>query len=270
MTAKNNDRNISGLRLYGHYVSLHLRSVMQYKASFWMTVAGQFLATFNMFLSVYFLFDRFSSVEGFTYQEVLLCFSLMLTEYSLGECIARGFDSFDSMVRQGEFDRVLTRPRSDILQVLGSKIELTRVGRLLQAGVMFVYGVTRSGVTWNAWRVITVLLMLLGGTALFCGIFLLFASICFYTLEGLEFMNILTDGAREYGKYPVSIYGRRMMQFCTFVIPYALVQYYPLLVLLGRTDRNWYGLLPLGGLLFLLPCGMMWKLGVRHYQSAGS
>lgn len=34
------------------------------------------------------------------------------------------------------------------------------------------------------------------------------AAFAFYTLDGLEFMNILTDGAREYGKYPIGIYGK--------------------------------------------------------------
>ncbi len=261
---------VSALRLYGHYLSIHLRSVMQYKASFLMTAFGQFLVSFNMFLGIYFMFDRFGSVEGFSYSEVLLCFSVMLTEYSLGECIARGFDTFDGMVRRGEFDRVLTRPRHEILQVLGHKIELSRFGKLAQAIVMFAYGVTHSGVTWNAGRMLTVFLMLLGGTALFCGIFLIYAVLCFYTLEGLEFMNILTDGAREYGKYPISIYGKRMMQFCTFIIPYALVQYYPLLYLIGRSDNFLYGLLPLLALLFLIPCYLLWKVGVRHYRSTGS
>ena len=64
---------------------------------------------------------------------------------------------------------------------------------------------------------------------------MVYAALCFFTLDGLEFMNVLTDGAREYGKYPIGIYGKRMLQFCTLIVPYALIQYYPLLYLLGRT-----------------------------------
>ena len=29
-------------------------------------------------------------------------------------------------------------------------------------------------------------------------------------------------------KYPIDIYGKGLMRFCTYVIPYTLVQYYPL------------------------------------------
>jgi ABC-2 type transport system permease protein len=231
---------------------------------------GQFLVSFNIFLGILFLFQRFSNVEGFNYHEVLLCFSILLMEFSIAECIARGFDMFDSIIRNGEFDRIMVRPRNEILQVLGSKFELTRIGRMLQAIVMFIYGITCSHIEWTFCKVITVIFMLMGGAALFFGIFLVYAALCFFTLEGLEFMNVLTDGAREYGKYPVAIYGKRMLQFCTFIVPYALVQYYPLLYLLDRKSSLFYVFIPLAAFLFLIPCILLWKLGVKHYKSSGS
>lgn len=259
-----------GLKLYGHYISITVRSMMQYKVSFLLTAVGQFLVSFNVFLGIFFLFQRFSNVKGFSYSEVLLCFSIMLLEFSLAEMYARGFDMFPNLVRRGEFDRIMVRPRSPILQVLGSRFELTRIGRMLQAVVMFVYGISVSGVNWTFGKVMTVVFMLIGGSALFTGLFLIYASLSFFTLEGLEFMNVFTDGAREYGKYPVNVYGKRMLQFCTFIVPYALVQYYPLLYLLGRVDSPAYIFIPLLAVLFLVPCYGLWRFGVRHYQSAGS
>ena len=109
-------------RLYFHYVSLNVRSMMQYKTSFFLTVLGQFLVSFQIFLGIFVMFQRFSNVEGFTYSQVLLCFSIMLLEFSLAEMFARGFDSFSSLVRSGEFDRILVRPQNEILQVLGQPV----------------------------------------------------------------------------------------------------------------------------------------------------
>lgn len=261
---------LHALKLYKHYISINIRSMMQYKTSFFLTTIGQFLVSFNVFLGVFFMFQRFSNIEGFTYSEVLLCFSIMLLEFSLAEMYARGFDAFPSMVRTGSFDRVLVRPQSEILQVLGSKFELTRFGRMLQAIVMFIYGVVKSNIAWTTSKVVTVIFMLIGGTALFTGIFLIYAALCFFTLDSLEFMNVLTDGAREYGKYPVGVYGKRMLQFCTFIVPYALVQYYPLLYLLDRKTDSFYIFLPLLAILFLLPSYLLWRFGVRHYKSSGS
>ena len=135
------DKKVSALKLYCHYVSIHIRSTMQYKTSFFLTTLGQFLFSFNVFAGITFMFQRFHEVKGFTYSEVLICYALVLVEFSLAEMIARGFDSFSEMVRLAEFDRVLVRPRSEILQVLGSKFELSRCGRAFQAVILFVYGV---------------------------------------------------------------------------------------------------------------------------------
>ncbi|MBQ8597729.1 MAG: ABC-2 family transporter protein [Lachnospiraceae bacterium] len=257
------------MRLYGKYFMIHLKSTMEYKTSFFLTCLGQFLISFNVFLGIYFMFGRFSQVKGFTYNEVLLCFGITLMEFALAETFARGFDVFSFIVSKGEFDRILVRPRNEILQVLGSRMEFTRLGRMLQAVIVFAYGIRVGDVHWTPSKVLVVVLMLLGGAVVFSGLFLIYASICFFTIEGLEFMNIFTDGAREYGKYPMSIYGKRMLQFCTFVTPYALIQYYPLLYLLDR-GKPYYGLLPIAACLFIVPCLALWKLGVRHYTSSGS
>ncbi|MDE6982391.1 MAG: ABC-2 family transporter protein [Lachnospiraceae bacterium] len=261
---------ISDIKLYKHYISINLRCMMQYKTSFFLSAMGQFLTSFNVFLGIFFLFQRFSKVEGFTYSQVLLCFSILLLEFSLAETFARGFDTFSEIIRHGEFDRILVRPRGEIIQVLGSNFELTRIGRMLQALVMFFYGILNSGIDWDLMKILTVFCMILGGTSLFAGLFILQAGLCFFTLEGLEIMNIFTDGAREFGKYPMAVYGRNMLFFTTFFIPYSLVQYYPLLYLLGRRASPVYTILPLAAMWFLLPSLALWKLGVRRYTSSGS
>ncbi len=259
-----------GLRLYKHYVSINIRSAMQYKTSFFLSASGQFLVSFNVFLGIFFMFQRFPQVKGFTYSQVLLCFSIVLLECSLAEMFVRGFDTFSGMVKTGSFDQILVRPRNEVLQVLGSKFELTRIGRLFQAIIMFIYGILNSEVQWSITKALTVVFMLIGGTAVFSGLFLIYAALCFFTLDGLEFINVLTDGAREFGKYPLEIYGRKLLLFTTVCIPYALIQYYPLLYILGRKNSIWYMLLPLLAVWFLLPCYGLWRFGVKRYKSSGS
>jgi ABC-2 type transport system permease protein len=258
------------MQLYMKFFGIHLKSAMQYKVSFVLTTLGQFLVSFNVFLGIYFMFDRFHEVSGYSFSEVLLCFSTVLLSYSLAEMFMRGFDLFSSTISNGEFDRILLRPRSIILLVVSGKIEFTRLGRMMQAIIMFVYGIASSKIDWNLSKVLTLILMILGGTVIFGCLFIIYAGICFFTLEGLEFMNILTDGAREYGKYPLDIYGKGVLKFCTYLVPYTLFQYYPFLYLIGRTDNWTYMLLPILGCLFLMPSLLLWRVGVRHYKSTGS
>lgn len=263
-------RTVKPLRLYRHYLSIILRSRMQYKKSFCLSSAGMFLTSFAMFLSIYFMFQRFPHVKGYTYNEVLLCYAIVLMAFTMAEICGRGFEVFPGMVRRGEFDRILLRPRSPILQVLGSQFELARFSRVLQAAVIFVYAVSTCGIGWTPFKAVIVVFMLAGGFGLFIGIFLIAAALSFFTLEGLEFTNILTYGLKDYGMYPFDIYGNVILWILTFIIPFALVQYYPLLYLLGRRDDPGYGFLPLLAMLFLAPSYLLWRFGVRHYRSSGS
>ncbi|MBQ2278880.1 MAG: ABC-2 family transporter protein, partial [Clostridia bacterium] len=184
------------MKLYFRYFMIQLRSQMQYKVSFFFTLLGQLLTSFSAFLGIFFLMKRFHAVEGFTMNEVMLCFAAVLMAFSTAECFARGFDRFAPMLGNGEFDRIMVRPRSVILQVLGSKIEFTRLGRFFQALVMFCVIIPTCGVVWTWDKILTLVLMILGGTVVFTGLFIIYASVCFFTTEGLEFMNIFTDGGR--------------------------------------------------------------------------
>ena len=97
------------MKLYFRYFSIHLRSTMQYKVSFFLTLAGQFLTSFSSLLGIWFLFDRFHSVDGFRFEEVLICFSTVLMGFSLAEWFFRGFDAFKGVISNGEFDRIMVQ-----------------------------------------------------------------------------------------------------------------------------------------------------------------
>ena len=258
------------MKLYVKYVGMLLKSQMQYKASFIMTTLGQFLVSFTTFLGVYFMFSRFHSINGFAFSEILICFSIILMAFSITECFVRGFDMFPRLIQSGNLDRILVRPRNEIFQVLTSNIDFSRIGRLLQSILMLAYAVPTSGIVWTFDKVITVILMLVGGITVFASLFVLYAGISFFTIEGLEFMNIFTDGSREFGKYPLSIYGEGVLKFFTYVIPIALFQYYPFLYLIGRSNNIGLIFLPLIGFVFMIPCYCFFKFGLRKYKSTGS
>lgn len=257
------------MKLYWKFFSIHLRSAMAYRASFLLSCLGHLLITTNVFLSVVFLLDRFQSVGGYTLPQLALCFSVILAATSLAECFGRGFDIFHRLLADASFDRIMVRPRSPLFQVLCQDMKPTMFARLLQAAVMLAWAARSGAVAWTAGKVLTLALMILCGAAVFFGLFLVNAAICFFTLEHVEVLNIFTDGPREYGKYPFGVYGKPVLLVLTFLVPLALVQHWPLQYLLDRGPA-WYGLLPLAALIFLIPCALLWRLGVRHYRSTGS
>lgn len=258
------------MKLYLRYLGIQLRSQMQHKTSFFFSMLGQALSSLTVLIGVYFMFERFNAVEGFTYEQALICFAVILLSFSTAECFGRGFDTFSRMLGNGQFDRIMVRPRGVMLQVLATNTDFTRLGRFFEAVVVFVYALPRAGIAWSGAKIAVLASMIICGTFIFIGLFVIYASLCFFTTEGLEFINIFTDGAREFGKYPVGIYGKAVLALFTYLVPIALVQYYPLLYLIDRAPHWWYSLLPETALLFLIPCFALWKVGVRHFRSTGS
>lgn len=258
------------MKLYRKYISIHLKSMMQFKVSFFLTAFGQFLVSFTAILGVYFLLDRFHAIKGYTFTDILLCSSVILMAFSLAECFARGFDQFPKAISNGEFDRMLVRPRNEIFQILASKCELTRLGRMLQGVIMLIIAFSHSGIHWTILKILTLLFMILGGMIVFSCLFLLYAAFSFFTLEGLEFMNVLTDGCKEFGQYPLAVYGKAVFTFCTAVVPYAWFQQIPLDYLTDKAENPLRMFAPLVCLLFIIPCYAIWRVGLRHYKSTGS
>ena len=58
------------------------------------------------------MFTRFDNIKGFTMYEVLLCFSIIQFGFAFNEVFARGVDKFDDLIIQGNFDRLLLRPKN--------------------------------------------------------------------------------------------------------------------------------------------------------------
>ncbi len=258
------------MKLYLNYIGLNLKSKMQYKISFFLAAFGQFITAFASFFGLYFIFSRVKAVDDFSYGQVLLCFAVMMTAFSLGEMFGGGLVMFPRLLGNGEFDRALVRPRNVILQVLMPNMDFTRIGLTVQAVLVLCYAIPVSGVAWTWDKLLTLCLMIVCGGALFFGLFLFQAACSFFTVESLEFMNIFTYGARQFGRYPFSVYGNGVLKFLTFVIPLALFQYYPLLYLLDREQSVLFMFLPLTALLFLLPSYGLFRYGLSRYKSTGS
>lgn len=260
------------MKLYFKYLTILLKSQLQYRLSFLLLSLGQFFVPFSVFAGLYFMFQRFGNIKGWSFFEVALCFSVIHMSFSISECFARGFDGFSGLVGNGDFDRVLVRPISTVIQVFGSKFEFTRIGRLVQSIIVLIWALLNVKVKWTILKIMILPLMVVSGVFIFTGIFILTATMCFWTVQGLEIANIFTDGGREMSQYPLNIYKKWVTRFFTFVIPFGCVNYLPLMYVLGRVKGSGilYMLSPLGGIVFILPCLVIWHIGVKHYRSTGS
>jgi ABC-2 type transport system permease protein len=268
--------SVNALRLYGRYVAISLRSQMQYPGAFIATSVGAFASTITDFVAIWALFARFRQIEGWRFEEVALLYGVISVSFAIADALTRGFDIFgEFFVKTGDFDRILVRPRSTVLQLLGYELRATRIGRLAQGVLAWAVGAHLSSAVWTWDASATLALAVVGGVALFCGILVLQATLAFWTVESLEIANTLTYGGVEAAQYPLDVYARWFRTFLTFVVPLGCVSYFPVAAVLGRTELmgvppSVMRLAPVLGFVFLGVSLWVWRFGVRHYTSTGT
>jgi ABC-2 type transport system permease protein len=262
-------------RLYLRYLGISCRSQLQYRASFVLQTLGTTLTSVGEFLAIWALFARFRSVGGWSLPEVAVFYGVVNITWTFAESAGRGFDNFGTLVKTGEFDRILLRPRATVLQLLGREFSLRRAGRLVQGIIIMGWGWHALDLEMTAIKTALLGGAILGGAALFMGLLVLQATVAFWTVESLEIMNVLTYGGVATAQYPLSIYPSWLRVFFLAVVPIGCVAYFPVVAILGREDPLgttlvWQAFSPVVGLAFLALALLAWRRGVTRYTSTGN
>lgn len=260
------------MKLYFSYIKQQLKISMQYRSASIMMVFVNTVSYLGSLMALVLLFSTFSNLSGYTLQEVLITTSVSLLVFSFSEFLFRGFDQFDLLVHSGSLDHMLLRPRSIFLQVLGYKMEIGKLGRVMLSVGVLVWALITSGIQWNAAKVVLLLLMLVSGVVIFLGIFLFSSGINIFTIKGNEFVNIFTNGGREIAAYPLDIFNKTLRNIFTFLIPFASFNYLPLHYLLYTSTANiWLNYLsPIYGMLFIIPAYLFFNWALTKYNSSGT
>lgn len=251
-------------------LKLNIKSQLEYKASFIMDAISQFFVFFTYYFTIIAIFNRFNNIKGFNVYEILLCFSIIQFGFAFTETFFRGIDKFEDLIIDGYLDRFLVRPRGILYQTLCQRIHLVKIFRILQALIIMGIALINLNINWDITKIIVLILMIISSVLIFFGLFVLMASYCFITIQGLEVKNLVTDGGKNLAQYPISIYKKGVVFIFTFIVPYAFINYYPLLYFLGKTNNIFYMFSPLLVFIFLIPCLLSFKIGLKHYSSTGS
>lgn len=258
------------MKLYSKFLALHLKNELEYKASFIINFITQSLLVFATYFVILSLFSKFGILKDYSIYQILLVYACIQFGFSINKVFNRGFDNFEVLIRNGELDRYLTRPRNIYLQVLGSDIDYSRSTRTLQSIIILIIAMINLDINWSFDKILTLIFMLISSCAIFFNIFLLGAAFCFVTVQGLEVKNVFTDGGREMAQYPMDIYKKGFRLFFTYIIPFALVNYYPLHYIIGKSDNPIFIFLPLLVFAYTPICAIIFNAAMKKYTSTGS
>lgn len=262
---------ISGVKLYFKMIELHFRSGMEYRG--WSLMLLQtFFTVITDPISVILLFSRFGNIGEWSVEKIILVYALAVASFGLAECLFRGLDSFPwRMVRSGEFDRLLLRPRSLLVQAASCVFHLHRLPRPLTAMAAVFWSLSRQGVTLTPGNALILIGALLGGTVMYCGVFTLTSGLSFFTVKGLDWIYILTNASYQVTRCPEPYIPRALKGMFSFFLPVLFISFYPAAAVCGWAYPAWKGYLALpAGAVFLALSMIVWKIGVKHYTSTGS
>ena len=257
-----------------HAVKMLFKSAMQYRASLLMQVIAQFVMTGGELLAVVVLLSRFKVVGHWGAGEIMFFFGVMQATFALTELFGRGITSFAWFVQRGDFDALILRPRPLLLQVMVSQLDPRRLGGVSVGVIAVLAAASRLNIQWTLVKALLLAEVVLGSMLLLLGLFMIEATVSFFSVKSIEMVNVLTYGGRTACQYPVDVYPGVLRFLFTYLAPFAMCMHWPVSWVLGEAMvqlPTWaYFLTPLAGAAFFLLMVRIWYLGVGRYRSTGT
>ncbi|MEU7633867.1 ABC-2 family transporter protein [Nocardia sp. NPDC049220] len=259
------------------YVAV-LRSRIRAQRSYRLSFASEIFSALVMglveFAEVWVIFRTARVLGGLDLNAALLLFGLSHTSFALSQVLFGHLDTLPTLIRMGRLDAYHLRPQPLLLQLITSDISLRRFARASVAIVVLAIAVARNDIDWSPATTTLLTLTLLGGVAMFGGLFVCAAGLQFYLIDGSELTNSFTYGGSFAATQPASVFPTPLKLLFGFVIPVSFTTYLPTLALLRLPGPPllppWLAwLTPLAALwVWLLALGL-WRIGTRHYQGGG-
>lgn len=250
-------------------------SVVEYPAN----ILGWLLSNPIQFLvgfaTIKFVVAEFGAINGWDYGHLAFLYGLSVISHALSMIFFVDGWFLGWWVLDGEFDRLLTRPMSVVYQFFFTNINIFGITDLLPGILVFVYGCYKVSFQWTIENAFLILVLLIGATLIRGGIYMILGSTSFWTRSAIDFGVFTQELFDKTTMYPMSMYPESFQFVLTYLIPIGWVSFYPISGLLGiengLTNGNTAVWLTLAvGILVILIAAVVFKLGLRRYESAGN
>ena len=263
------------IKLYLRSMAMLIRCQLEYPVSFLLQTFAQFIMEGSEMLAVILIVDRFGRVNQWEAGDLFFFFGMMSVTFYLTEIFGRGITgNFPYLIRTGQMDTMLVRPRGILTQVLCSAADPRRITCVGIGTVSLIIGSNLAKVQWTWLKAAAMAEAIILGGVLILGLFLIEAIFVIYSVKSVELVNALTYGGRSACEYPVDIFPKPLRILFTAIAPFALVLHVPSGYILDKPLYNWPAwaafVCPLSGIAFFLLIYMFFRMAMRHYRSTGS
>ena len=255
------------LKTYGVCVRIAFSTATAYRASFVLSSLITLVGNLAFPLITVLIYGAGASFPGWSAYEVLLIQSVVTLSSGFSG-LALGAVTFVTMdhVREGTFETVLLKPMHPLLFIVLTTFEPENIGLILGGGVIFGIAAAQC-VTWSFSSVVSFLVLFIAGFLVMAGISLIMAATSFKWVGNSRLPEIASS-VENFGRYPLRIFPVAVRSIVTFVIPVAMVGYYPAQALLGRGSVSMWASVPMCVVFF--GAGVwLYNHMIRNYQGVG-
>jgi ABC-2 type transport system permease protein len=268
-------RGRRNVRLVRSMLAVDLRGRMQYRGDFaiWIVLGVLFQIAALVFVAV--VVTHFGGIGGWSLAEVLLIVGIRLTAHAIFEMVFGNVGRVSWMVRDGWFDRLLVRPASPLLQVIGTSFHVNGFGDLLVGLLALGAALPDVGIGQPVLAALQIIVVVVGSMLLEAGLQLALASTAFWFVRTDSLGWWLDDWGNTFSNYPVTVFPLVARFLLTWILPLALLGFFPAAAIMGRAgDVPFTPLLawgaPVVGLLAFLGARIIWRVGIDHHRSTGT
>lgn len=265
---------MNAVQLYFRLIRISMQARLQYRVDFIMGILNVVaMNAINLGL-IGILVYRFVDLNGWSIWELFFLYCLWLLGHCFYSLFFWHFWEMEEYLVQGTFDQFLLRPASVFIQFLGREVQYIGFADMLVAVVGLALAYINLELQWGLASWIFFFAVVLSGTVIETALTLIMACISFWTGRSSMAIDLIMEFNVLVQHYPIDIFGRWFRLIVTGVIPVAFMNYYPALILLGKSDPQspwlWLGYMsPVVALILATIASTVWRLALKHYSSSG-
>jgi len=215
------------------------------------------------------IYSNIQSINGWNREQTFFFLGIFISSDALFTTLfQRSFWAFPTVINQGELDALLTKPVSSIFLASLKEINFTQILNLfLGFWIIHHYGAQAGfggGIAWLgvlAWITVGLITQYL--------IRLFFVIWSFWLERGMTVSRLYYQFYALANK-PEGLYPKVIRYAIKTALPFAFLGSVPARALIGRLPAREYALVFVVLVGYAGACSLLWKRGLRRYQSASS
>jgi ABC-2 type transport system permease protein len=256
--------------LYFRCLGQQMKAIMAYEADFVVLMLSAVVVQVGGFAVIWAIFQRIPTVNGWTFWQVVMMYALIYVTEGVGSLFFEGTWRLSSQVYTGQFDQVLLRPVSPIVQVLAGAVGFNGLGNLATGFALIGISLANSAVEWTPGRVLMLVILIASASTIRVAINLASAASAFWVRSPWSMIPMFVHRLGDFAKYPITIYSTAVQALIVLAVPFAFVSFFPTAWIFGVDAWSLPGLLtPLVAAYALVMSVWLFRTGLKRYESSG-